>query len=153
MDIAFLGLAECDRLGNVNVSKFGGRIAGVGGFMNITQTAKKVIFTGTFTAGGLEVDFRDGKLRIDKEGRFDKFVNSVEHVTFSGAYAKRKGQQVMYITERAVFELTDSGLNLVETAPGIDIERDILSHMAFKPEISRDLKHMPESVFKINSGI
>jgi propionate CoA-transferase len=153
LDVAFLGLAECDRLGNVNVSKFSGRIAGVGGFMNITQTARKVIFTGTFTAGGLEVDFREGKLCIDKEGKFDKFVNSVEHVTFSGHYAKQKGQQVMYITERAVFELTDSGLKLVEIAPGIDIERDILSHMAFKPEISRELKHMPGSVFKLNSNV
>ncbi|MEI6420946.1 MAG: CoA-transferase [Lentisphaerota bacterium] len=153
LDVAFLGLAECDRLGNVNVSKFSGRIAGVGGFMNITQTARKVIFTGTFTAGGLEVDFREGKLCIGKEGKFDKFVNSVEHVTFSGHYAKQKGQQVMYITERAVFELTDSGLKLVEIAPGIDIERDILSHMAFKPEISRELKRMPESVFKLNSNL
>lgn len=147
LDIAFLGLAECDRFGNVNVSKFNGRIAGVGGFMNITQTAGKVVFTGTFTAGGLEVCFRDRKLRIDKEGKFDKFVNSVEHVTFSGAYSKQKGQRIMYITERAVFELTDSGLTLIEIAPGIDIDKDILSHMAFKPEISRDLKQMPESVF------
>jgi propionate CoA-transferase len=149
LDVAFLGLAECDRLGNVNVSKFSGRIAGVGGFMNITQTAKKVVFTGTFTAGGLEVDFRDGRLCIDKEGKFDKFVNSVEHVTFSGAYAKQKGQLVMYITERAVFELTASGLKLVEIAPGVDIEKDILGHMAFKPEISGKLKNMPESAFKI----
>ncbi|MFA6567384.1 MAG: CoA-transferase [Victivallales bacterium] len=151
LDIAFLGLAECDRMGNVNVSKFNGRIAGVGGFMNITQTAKTVIFTGTFTAGGLEVDFRNGRLCIDKEGKFDKFVNGVEHVTFSGAYAKQKGQQVMYITERAVFELTGSGIKLVEIAPGVDIEKDILSHMAFKPEISRDLKNMPESVFTSKS--
>ena len=147
LDVAFLGLAECDRAGNVNVSKFNGRVAGVGGFMNITQTARKVVFAGTFTAGGLEVGFRDGGLRIDREGSFDKFVESVEHVTFSGRYAREKGQQVMYITERAVFELTGSGLRLIEIAPGIDLERDILGHMAFRPELGPELTIMPLSVF------
>jgi propionate CoA-transferase len=129
------------------VSKFNGRVAGVGGFMNITQTAGKVVFAGTFTAGGLEVSFKDGRLSIDKEGKFDKFVNAVEHVTFSGHYAMEKGQQVMYVTERAVFELTGSGLKLIEIAAGIDVEKDIISHMAFKPEISNDLRIMPVSVF------
>jgi propionate CoA-transferase len=147
LDVAFLGLAECDRLGNVNVSKFNGRVAGVGGFMNITQTARKVVFVGTFTAGSLEVAFRDGGLRIDREGKFDKFVNAVEHVTFSGSYAREKGQQVMYVTERAVFELAASGLKLVEIAPGVDLERDVLGRMAFRPEIANDLKLMPASAF------
>jgi propionate CoA-transferase len=147
LDVAFLGLAECDSEGNVNVSKFNGRVAGVGGFMNITQTAGKVVFSGTFTAGGLEVRFQDGKLKIEQEGKFDKFVNAVEHITFSGNYARRKGQQVMYITERAVFELNDSGLKLIEIAPGIDVEKDILSHMAFKPQISDNLRIMSASVF------
>jgi propionate CoA-transferase len=147
LDVAFLGLAECGREGNVNVSKFNGRVAGVGGFMNITQTARKVVFAGTFTAGGLEVSFRDGTLHIDREGTFDKFVQAVEHVTFSGPYAREKGQQVMYITERAVFELTASGLTLVEIAPGIDLEKDILGHMAFRPAISESLRIMPLSVF------
>jgi len=142
LDIAFLGMAECDRFGNVNVSKFNGRVAGVGGFMNITQTASKVVFTGTFTAGGLEVVIKDGELRIQKEGKFNKFLNDVEHITFSGNYAKSKGQQVMYITERAVFELVEDGLILTETAPGIDIEKDICSHMSFRPVISKDLKKM-----------
>jgi propionate CoA-transferase len=147
LDVAFLGLAECDREGNVNVSKFNGRVAGVGGFMNITQTAGKVVFAGTFTAGGLEISFREGKLKIEQEGKFDKFVNNVEHVTFSGNYARGKKQTVMYITERAVFELTGGGLKLTEIAPGIDVERDILRHMAFSPEISDDLRIMPVSIF------
>lgn len=147
LDVAFLGLAECDKDGNVNVSKFNGRVAGVGGFMNITQTARKVVFAGTFTAGGLEVVFREGRLEIGQEGKFDKFVNSVEHVTFSGKYAREKGQRVMYVTERAVFELTASGLKLTEVAPGIELERDVLSHMAFRPEIGDDLRIMPESIF------
>jgi propionate CoA-transferase len=148
LDIAFLGMAESDRRGNVNVSKFSGRIAGIGGFMNITQNAENVIFTGTFTAGGLEIVFRDGKLEIVNEGRFDKFVDTVQHITFSGAYARKKGQNVMYITERAVFRLIDSGLELVEIAPGIDLEKDILAHMAFKPEVSDNLKIMSSDIFK-----
>ncbi|MEI8078565.1 MAG: CoA-transferase [bacterium] len=147
LDVAFLGLAECDRHGNVNVSKFNGRIAGVGGFMNITQTARHVVFAGTFTAGGLEVGFRDGQLRIHQEGKFDKFVDAVEHVTFNGAYARKNGQRVLYITERAVFELTAAGLKLIEIAPGIDLERDILQHMAFTPEIATTLKPMPAFAF------
>jgi propionate CoA-transferase len=148
LDIAFLGMAESDRNGNVNVSKFSGRIAGIGGFMNITQNAGTVIFTGTFTAGGLEVEFKDGKLQITREGRFDKFVNSVEHITFSGDYAREKKQIVMYITERAVFRLIDAGLELIEIAPGIDLNRDILYHMAFKPKISDNLKIMSSTIFE-----
>ncbi len=147
LDVAFLGLAEADRQGNVNVSKFSGRIAGIGGFMNITQNAAKVIFTGTFTAGGLETDFVDGKLCITNEGRFDKFVDAVEHVTFSGAYAREKHQPVLFITERAVFQLVDDGLELMEIAPGIDIERDILQHMAFQPRINHNLRIMPSAIF------
>jgi propionate CoA-transferase len=148
LDIAFLGMAESDQHGNVNVSKFSGRIAGIGGFMNITQNAEKVVFTGTFTAGGLQIDFKDGKLEIVNEGRFDKFVKDVEHITFSGAYATEKQQEVMYITERAVFRLIDSELELIEIAPGIDLERDILSHMAFRPKISSQLKIMSSEIFK-----
>ena len=147
LDVAFLGLAECDRHGNVNVSKFNGRVAGVGGFMNITQTARKVVFAGTFTAGGLDVAFEDGKLKILKEGRIDKFVDHVEHITFSGQYAQKRGHQVLYITERAVFELTSTGMMLTEVAPGIDIERDILAHVAFKLRISESLRIMPASIF------
>jgi len=148
LDVAFLGMAEADRHGNVNVSKFSGRIAGVGGFTNITQTTKKVVFTGTFTSGGLQVDFKDGRLVITQEGRFDKFSVDVEHVSFSGDYARKNGQTVIYIIERAVFRLIDSGLELIEIAPGIDLEKDVLGHMAFMPKISGDLKTMSLSIFK-----
>lgn len=148
LDIAFLGMAESDCCGNVNVSKFSGRIAGIGGFMNITQNAGKVIFTGTFTAGGLKIAFKNGKLEIINEGRFDKFVDRVEHITFSGDYARQKKQTVMYITERAVFRLIDSGLELIEIAPGIDLDRDILDHMGFKPKISDNLKIMSSIIFE-----
>lgn len=139
LDVAFLGMAECDRFGNVNVSKFCGRIAGIGGFMNITQTAKKVVFTGTFTAGGLKVEQENGELKIVQEGKFQKFVQDVEHITFSGPYAWRKGQKIFYVTERAVFELTSEGMKLIEIAPGIDLEKDVLANMAFKPEICESI--------------
>lgn len=135
LDLTCLGMAECDSLGNVNTSKFGGKLNGCGGFIDISQNARAVVFAGTFTAGGLEVAIEDGKLRIVKEGRARKFVKQVEQVTFSGKYAAQKAQPVIYVTERCVFQLTDHGLELIEVAPGIDIDRDILAHMAFKPHI------------------
>lgn len=147
LDVAFLGMAEADRIGNVNVSKFSGRISGTGGFMNITQNAAEVVFTGTFTAGGLDVDFIDGKLVIINEGRFDKFVDAVEQVTFSGNYAREKRQSVLFITERAVFRLIDDGLELIEIAPGIELQHDILDHMAFTPRISANLRLMSPECF------
>ncbi len=142
LDIAFLGMAECDRFGNVNVSKFNGRVAGVGGFMNITQTASKVVFTGSFTAGGLDVAVENGVLKILKEGKIKKFRSDVEHLTFCGAYAKKKRQEVMYITERAVFKLGNEGLILSEIAPGVDLEKDIFSYMDFRPSVSENLKQI-----------
>ncbi|HVX35015.1 MAG TPA: malonate decarboxylase subunit alpha [Hyphomicrobium sp.] len=143
LDLTCLGMAECDSLGNVNTSKFGGRLNGCGGFIDISQNARAVVFAGTFTAGGLEVAIEDGKLKIIKEGRSKKFVKQVEQVTFSGQYAAQKSQPVLYVTERCVFQLTDHGLELIEVAPGIDIERDILPHMAFKPHIHKPITMNP----------
>jgi propionate CoA-transferase len=143
LDLTCLGMAECDSLGNVNTSKFGGRLNGCGGFIDISQNARAVVFAGTFTAGGLEVAIEDGKLKIIKEGRAKKFVKQVEQVTFSGQYAAKKSQPVLYVTERCVFQLTDHGLELIEVAPGIDIERDILPHMAFKPHIHKPITMNP----------
>jgi propionate CoA-transferase len=147
LDVAFLGMAECDREGNVNVSRFGGRVAGIGGFMNITQTAAKVVFTGTFTADGLEAEVRGGCLRILSEGRARKLVPRVGQVTFSGPYARARGQEVVYVTERAVLRLTAEGLELVELAPGVDLERDILGQAGFPLRVSPDLKPMPAEAF------
>ncbi len=143
LDLTCLGMAECDSLGNVNTSKFGGKLNGCGGFIDISQNARAVVFAGTFTAGGLEVAVEDGKLKIVKEGRAKKFVKQVEQVTFSGQYAAQKQQPVIYVTERCVFQLTDHGLELIEVAPGIDIERDILPHMAFKPHIHKPVTMNP----------
>ncbi|KQO69476.1 CoA-transferase [Methylobacterium sp. Leaf469] len=137
LDMTCLGLAECDQHGNVNTSMFGGRLNGCGGFINISQNARCVVFAGTFTVGGLETVIEDGKLRIVTEGRAQKFLPQVEQITFSGSYAQMRSQPVIYVTERCVFQLTDEGLELIEVAPGIDIERDILPHMGFTPIIKQ----------------
>ncbi len=137
LDVCFLGLAQADRQGNLNVSKFGPKLAGAGGFINISQNAKKAVFCGTFTAGKLDVSIVDGKLRIERDGTEQKFVDEVEHRTFSGLYAAQAGKEVLYVTERCVLRLTKEGLELIEVAPGIDIERDILAKMAFKPIVRR----------------
>jgi propionate CoA-transferase len=148
LDAAFLGLAQVDRSGNLNVSKFGPKLAGAGGFINISQNAKKVIFVGTFGAGRQRIAVADGRLAILEEAKARKFVEAVEHVTFSGAFAVKRGQSALYITERCVFVLTPDGLELIEVAPGIDLERDILALMDFKPVIRRDPLAMDPRIFR-----
>lgn len=136
LDLTCLGMAECDACGNVNTSRFGGRLNGCGGFIDISQNSRAVVFAGTFTAGGLKIAIEDGKVRIVQEGRARKFVKRVEQITFSGTYAAMRKQPVLYVTERCVFRLTLEGLELLEVAPGIDIEKDILPHMGFMPVIN-----------------
>lgn len=152
VDIAFLGLAQVDMQGNVNVTKFGKRVIGCGGFINISQNARKVVYCGTFTAGDLQAAVEDGKLIIVREGKIKKFVNEVDQITFSGKYAREVEQPVVYVTERAVFVLEKDGLMLTEIAPGIDLEEHILAQMGFKPAISPDLKIMPEGIFSPEWG-
>ncbi len=148
LDLAFLGMAQADGAGNVNVSKFGPRVAGCGGFINITQTADTVVFCGTFTAGGLEIAIEGGELHILQEGKHRKFLEHVEHVTFSGDYAAEKGQRVLYVTERAVFELRDGGLTLIEIAPGGDVDAHVVARMDFAPTVSPSLTDMDPRIFR-----
>jgi propionate CoA-transferase len=147
IDLAFLGLAQMDEKGNINVSKFGPRLSGCGGFINITQNAKNVFFCGTFTAGGLKVKAGGGKLTILEEGRERKFIRQVEQITFGGEYAAKTGQPVKYITERAVFELRADGLYLTEIAPGVDLQTQVLDLMEFTPRMDGAPKLMDARIF------
>jgi propionate CoA-transferase len=147
LDLAVLGLAQADRHGNLNVSKFGPRLAGAGGFINISQNAKKVVFVGTFMAGDCLASMAEGKLKIEWDAGVPKFVEHVEHVTFSGTIAAKAGKSILYVTERCVFRLTPEGLELCEIAPGVDLERDILAKMSFRPLIRPDLPLMERRIF------
>ena len=147
LDIAFLGAAQIDRAGNVNVSKFAGHVAGQGGFIDITQNSKKVVFCTYFRAKGLQASAKDGALCIGQEGAFPKFVEQVEQITFNGRYAAQCGKEILYVTERGVFRLTPDGIMLTEIAPGVDLERDIIAQMDFVPLISGTLKSMSREIF------
>lgn len=146
IDIAVLGAVEVDCEGSVNVASFAGRFAGVGGFANISQSARRLVFCFSFKAGGLEVAMQDGDLKIVQEGSHPKFVTELSHVCFHGPSAIARGQEVLYVTERAVFRLTATGLQLIEVAPGIDLQRDVLDGMAFMPSVS-EVGMMPTTCF------
>lgn len=147
LDVAFLGMAETGAKGDVNVSKVGSLLAGCGGFINISQSAQKVVFCGTFTAKGLKTRALNGKLIIESEGSVRKFVENVAQVTFSGEYSSEIDQEVLYVTERAVFTLDDGRVKLVEIAPGMELSRDVLAHMDFTPEIAEPLPLMESAIF------
>ncbi len=141
LDFAALGAAEVDSEGNVNVSRFGKRFAGVGGFVNISQNARTLVFCGSFTTGDLDVELNEqGHLTIHREGRISKFVERVQQVSFSGPVARASRKRVLIVTERAVFRLIPEGVELIEVTPGVDLQRDILDQMAFKPFIHESLR-------------
>jgi propionate CoA-transferase len=148
LDLAFLSFAEVDPQGNVNVSRFGDRIIGVGGFINISQNARCVVFSGTLTAGDLDVGWEDGRTVIRREGRHRKFVPKLEQICYSAEIGRAKGQVALFVTERAVFRVAREGLELIEIAPGIDAERDVIAHMGFRPRVAHDLREMDRRIFE-----
>lgn len=147
IDYTFMGAGEMDALGNVNATKMGPVASGAGGFIDITTTAKNVIFCSTFTGGGIEVEFDETGLRVVKEGRFKKLVKEVQQISYNGKLAMQRGQNMYYVTERAVFQLTEDGPMLIEIAKGIDLEKDILANMEFTPLIAKDLKEIPVDIY------
>jgi propionate CoA-transferase len=148
LDLAFLSFAEVDAEGNVNVSRFGSRIIGVGGFINISQNARCVVFGGTLTAGDLDVTWENGRTVIRKEGRHRKFVPKLEQICYSAKIGRERQQRVLFVTERAVFRVGPQGLELIEIAPGLDAEGDVVAHMGFRPAVARELGTMDERIFQ-----
>jgi len=152
LDIAFESFAQVDAIGNVNVSKFNGKSVGCGGFIDITQHAKKIVYVGSFTAGGLKLTAASGKLKIENEGKHRKFIKQVEQITASGAYATKIKQPVLFVTERAVFEMQNGKVVLIEVAPGLDADKDVIAHMDFTPEKSPHMKTMLAEIFQEKWG-
>ena len=148
LDIAFLGFGEMDAAGNVNVSKLAGNTVGPGGFIDIAQNARTVVFCGTFDTGGTKLETGDGRMRVVTHGRIAKLVETVDQITFSGAQALVRGQHVVYVTERAVFELRDDGVHLLEIAPGVDLQGDVLDRMGFVPRMDRPPAVMNGAMFR-----
>ena len=148
LDLSCVGMAQVDQEGNVNVSKIGPRIIGCGGFINITQSTRSVIFCGEFTAAGARIEVREAPCEFWPTARCRKFVDRVEQITFSGKVARREGQKILFVTERCVFKLIPEGLMLTEIAPGVDLEKDILGQMGFRPLIAPDLKPMDSRIFQ-----
>ncbi|MDK6422024.1 acyl CoA:acetate/3-ketoacid CoA transferase, partial [Aerococcus urinae] len=151
LDLSVLGIGQIDQYGNNNVTKFGPKVPGPGGFINISQNTKNLVFVGTLTVGG-KSHIEDGKLVIDEQGRGPKFLKEVEQVSFSGKYAQENDQNILYVTERAVFDLHEGKVRLIEIAPGIDLQKDVLDQMEFEPEIAEDLKEMNPDIFKEEWG-
>ncbi|WP_195851400.1 acyl CoA:acetate/3-ketoacid CoA transferase [Aerococcus tenax] len=151
LDLSVLGIGQIDQYGNNNVTKFGPKVPGPGGFINISQNTKNLVFVGTLTVGG-KSHIEDGKLVIDEQGRGPKFLKEVEQVSFSGKYAQENDQNILYVTERAVFDLHEGKVRLIEIAPGIDLQKDVLEQMEFEPEIAEDLKEMNPDIFKEEWG-
>jgi propionate CoA-transferase len=147
LDLAFLSFAQVDPQGNVNVSRFGDRIIGIGGFINISQNAKCVVFGGTLTAGDLDITWERGKTVIRKEGRHKKFVPKLEQICYAADIGRAKGQVTLFITERAAFRIGPEGLELIEIAPGLDVERDVIAQMGFRPRVARELPVMDARIF------
>jgi propionate CoA-transferase len=148
LSCAFLSFAEVDQAGNVNVTRFGNRRDGSGGFIDITQNAKRLIFSGTMTGGKFDIGVENGRLAIHRDGLFRKFVPQVGQISFSAALAAQRGQDVSYVTERAVFQLENGAVTLTEIAPGVRLEEDVLAHMGFRPRISTQLREMDPRIFQ-----
>ena len=150
-DRSLLSFLEVDACGNVNVSRLQGKphvTAGAGGFIDITTNARNIVFSGTFSAGRQNVAVDDGRLAIREDGTIPKFVPEVEHVTFSGRMARERSQQVTFVTERCVIRLLEEGLTVTEIAPGIDLQRDVLSRVAFPLQVDLELRIMDERLFR-----